>query len=115
MCLGLYLLFCCLFGLIYFVLFLSFPAICDIFSIHFSPLLAHNCISLFSVVAVGFTLGIFDLLQSSFKSYTISAISKTLNNNILPWSLPLSDASCFTFEDTTHVFNLLYELPLNKI
>ena len=89
MCLGLYLLFCCLFGLICFVLFFSFPAICDIFSIHFSPLLAHNCISLFSVVAVGFTLGIFDLLQSSFKSYTISAVSKTLNNNILPWSLPL--------------------------
>lgn len=69
--------------------FFSFPAICDVFSIHFFPILARNCIPLFSVVAVGFTLGIFDLLQSSFKSYTISAISQTLNNSILPRSLPL--------------------------
>ena len=39
----------------------------------FSPLLAHHYISLSSVVAVGSPLGIFDLSQSPFKSYTSSA------------------------------------------
>ena len=106
--LGLNLLFCCLFGLIYFVLFFSFPAICGIiFGIHFFPFISSQLyISLLSGRSRVYIV-IFNLSQSSFKSYTISAISKNLATiYLLPWAPPF--LLCPILLLKIHFFYLLY-------